>query len=84
MITMQPLTSSNILAAGHDGAEQGEMRITYHSGKTYSYSDVAAEDFKGLMSAESPGRHLRQMGLLNRGVLVVEKKGKKEEGHDQD
>lgn len=51
---MIPVDSSNIASVGY---ENGTLYIRFHSGGLYSYSDVPASVYQGLMSAPSKGRY---------------------------
>ena len=56
MIEMQPVTSSQIAAIGHD-PETNKLRVQFHSGSLYEYDDVPASTFNSLLNADSPGKH---------------------------
>jgi len=62
---MTPVKSSNITHIGHEG---DMMHVTYKSGNTYAFQGVNPEQHAELMSADSHGKHLAQMGL--KGVKV--------------
>jgi len=66
---MKPVTSSNIVAIGHDG---DEMHVTFKSGGTYVFKGVNQKDAEGLMSAKSIGRHFA--GMKIKGTKLAEKK----------
>lgn len=51
---MQPVTSSNIAAIGHDG---NDLYVRFASGKTYRYADVPAGDHDAFINADSHGKH---------------------------
>lgn len=53
---MPPLNSSNLRSYDYD-AEQRQLRITFVSGRTYSYRDVPQDIADGLGSANSPGAY---------------------------
>jgi hypothetical protein len=66
---MHTVKSSHISAVGHD-PETNTLKITFGAGRSYIYKDVSAEDAAALVGAESPGRHLRQMGILDSGMRM--------------
>lgn len=55
MIRMQPVSSSNLKAAGYDPKAR-ELHIQFPNG-LYIHDDVPQEEFDNLMAAESPGGH---------------------------
>lgn len=57
-VLMQPLNSSHVVAAGFD-AETGTLVVEFKGGKRYSWAGVSEADFGELVSAPSPGKHLR-------------------------
>ena len=62
-LKMQPVTSSNIAAAGYTpgpGGKPGNLTVDFKSGTRYVYADVPQEEFDGLLKAGSPGQYLRQ------------------------
>jgi hypothetical protein len=56
MMDMKPVSSSNIHSVGYD-ADKREMRVRFHHGKTYAYSNVSEDTHKALISAKSVGSH---------------------------
>lgn len=56
-IDMQPVSSSNVAAVGHD-PRNNTLRVSFKNGGTYSYGGVSAAQHKALMSADSVGAHL--------------------------
>jgi len=53
---LKPVTSSNILAVGHDPATE-TLHVQFTSGKTYAYSHVEAEQHQALVTADSVGSY---------------------------
>lgn len=53
---MKPLRSSNLLGYEYD-AERQELKITFHSGRTYTYGSVPETIAEGLDTASSPGQY---------------------------
>lgn len=51
----QPIDSSTIESAGHDGVNR--MQLKFHSGAIYDYHGVPSEVHKGLMNAKSAGTY---------------------------
>lgn len=51
---MIPVGSSNLASVGY---ENGSLLIRFRSGWTYSYSNVPASVYKGLMTAPSKGKY---------------------------
>ena len=58
-ITMVPITSSNIAAAGYDD-DTRTLRIEFSNGATYEYSGVSRDYFDGLLAANSPGAYFHR------------------------
>jgi hypothetical protein len=56
---LQPVTSTNIYAIGHDG--QNTMQVRFLGGENFAYSPITAEDHSKLMNAHSIGAHLNKM-----------------------
>lgn len=59
MVTLAPVDSSMISAAGYD-PEQHYLLVLFNTGKAYEYYDVPPEEFEGLMAAESKGGYMRE------------------------
>jgi hypothetical protein len=59
MISLQPMQSSNIKAAGYD-PERQELFIEFQTGPTYRYDKVPAALWQGLLAAPSHGKFLRE------------------------
>lgn len=53
---MTPLRSSNLAGYEYDPDRQ-ELKIQFHSGRTYTYGSVPETIAEGLGSADSPGRY---------------------------
>ena len=51
---MIPVSSSNLSSVGY---ENGTLYIRFHNGSLYSYSNVPASVYQGLMSASSHGQY---------------------------
>ncbi|HUT14507.1 MAG TPA: KTSC domain-containing protein [Thermoguttaceae bacterium] len=58
-IERTPVRSSALRSVGYD-QEQRVLEIEFTSGAVYQYFDVPAEVYRGLMAAESHGRHFHQ------------------------
>lgn len=58
-MNMQPVTSSQIAAVGHD-PETNTLRIEFKKGGVYEYEGVSAEEHQALIGAESIGRYFGQ------------------------
>lgn len=56
-LTMIPLNSSFIRAAGHDGST---LYVEFHNGRTYPHPYVPYSLFEGLINADSPGTFYNQ------------------------
>ena len=50
--------SSMVHAVGYD-AETQTLEVVFNSGRIYRYENVPAEEYEGLMNAESKGRYMR-------------------------
>lgn len=59
MMSMRPLRSSAISAAGYD-PETRTLEIEFVSGRSYTHPDVPPYVFENLLAAESPGRYYQQ------------------------
>jgi len=55
---MVPVNSSHIAAVGYD-KDSGALYIQFKGGRTYNWLGVTEGDYQNLISAESPGRYLR-------------------------
>ncbi len=53
---MPALVSSNLAFADYD-VETRDLAITFHSGKTYSYSGVDQVTYDDLIASNSPGSY---------------------------
>jgi hypothetical protein len=53
---MLPVTSSDLESVGYDDASRN-MKIRFHSGGVYSYSNVSHDVYDSLMSANSKGKY---------------------------
>ena len=51
---MQPVTSSQIAAIGHQ--EPQTLLVRFHNGTVYSYANVSPETFAALLMADSVGK----------------------------
>lgn len=56
---MQQVESSNIHSVGYDAATK-TLRVRFHSGRSYEYPNVSAEQHAALMNAESKGQHFHR------------------------
>lgn len=52
---LKPVVSSNISTVGYD-KEKSRLCVQFQNGKCYEYTDVPAETFVDLMTAESTGK----------------------------
>ncbi len=59
MVTLIPVDSSMISAAGYD-PQRRYLVILFNTGKAYEYFDVPPEEYEGLMAAESKGEYMRE------------------------
>jgi len=59
MVPLQPLTSSNIKAAGYDSL-RNELFVEFVSGPVYRYDAVPASIWNALLAAPSHGKFLRE------------------------
>ena len=67
---MIPLSSSNLASCDYS-EETRTLTITFHSGDTWSYSDVDKSIYEGLVAASSPGRYFyRQIKGLYPGSQI--------------
>jgi len=55
MVERQSVTSSYVKALGHD-PEANELHVEWPSGKVSIYSDVNAQEFHDILTAQSVGR----------------------------
>lgn len=53
---MLPVISSNLDSVGYDAMSK-TLYVRFHSGKSYSYSNVPESVYRGLMEASSKGRY---------------------------
>jgi hypothetical protein len=56
---MQAVSSSNVAAVGYD-ADSRKLRVEFHNGSTYEYSDVSQETFDELVAADSVGSYFNR------------------------
>jgi hypothetical protein len=56
---MPSVNSSNISWLDYD-PELQELTIRFHSGGTYTYSNVSEEEYQALLNAPSIGQHFHQ------------------------
>lgn len=54
---MIPVSSSNLVAIGYDGASY-TLRVEFKTGGTYDYYDVPQSEFDRLRTASSHGEYL--------------------------
>jgi hypothetical protein len=59
MAKWQELQSSNLRRCSYD-IETGMLQIQFNSGKTYTYQEVPASVYNGLLEASSPGQFFNQ------------------------
>lgn len=64
-MTMTPVKSSNLTHIGHHGTT---LHVTYKGGATYRFEPVSAEQYAGLMAADSKGKALVALGI--KGVKI--------------
>jgi len=64
-MNMQPVTSSNIVAIGHEGSI---MHVKYKGGVVYEFQPVTVQEFNKLMASESKGKALAAWGI--KGVRI--------------
>ena len=58
MIELKPVESEMIAAAGYDPQDR-LLVVLFNNGKAYEYHDVPAEEYTGLMAAESKGSFMQ-------------------------
>lgn len=56
---MKPVKSGSIAGVGHD-PETKILSVKFHSGQTYQYEGVSAEQAAALHGAKSVGRHFME------------------------
>jgi hypothetical protein len=59
MVTLQPVESNMISAAGYD-PERQYLLVLFNTGKAYEYYEVPPNEYDGLMAAESKGGYMRE------------------------
>ena len=59
-MTYVPLTSSNLSGVDYDPVTR-ELRVTFHSGRTYTYEGVTVDEYAGLLGAGSAGRYFNDV-----------------------
>jgi KTSC domain len=52
-----PVTSSNIREIGYDSDNQ-ILELEFNDGSVYQYSGVPANEYEGIMNADSKGKYL--------------------------
>ncbi len=57
MVTLAPVVSRMIAAAGYD-PQRGILYVLYNSGRAYEYYGVSQEEYDALLKAESIGRYM--------------------------
>ena len=68
-VVMTPVTSSNIIAVGHDGAA---LIIRFTSKSEYRYPTAGPEVYTALVAASSPGRYfVEHIRPKHEGVKVT-------------
>ncbi len=65
----QPVNSSFITQAGHDGVNKGV--VTLASGKTYHIADISPEAFQNMLDSPSVGKHFNSQIKPNYTVTPV-------------
>ncbi len=69
-MTLKPIKSTNIHSIGYDPVTS-ELKIKFHTGKTYTYRDVPPDIYQNLVSADSAGQffhtNIRNSFKFNRG-----------------
>ncbi|NLG71503.1 MAG: KTSC domain-containing protein [Chloroflexi bacterium] len=58
MISLHPVESSMLAAAGYDPATQ-TLVVLFNNGKAYEYYQVPPETYQGMLEAESIGKFMR-------------------------
>lgn len=58
-IQMQPLNSSNLDSCGFD-ADTRVLQVRFKNGSVYLFHGPTAEDYEGLLLADSPGQYFHQ------------------------
>lgn len=57
-MNMTPVVSRDLASVGYDASSK-TLYVSFHSGGTYSYSNVPESVYRGLMSAPSKGQYFR-------------------------
>lgn len=68
-IVYQPVQSSFITQAGHDG--DGTARVQFANGRQYEIAGITPEAFQQLLDAESVGQHFNKVIKGNYSVTPV-------------
>ena len=55
-----PVSSSNLVGVDYDPATR-ELRVTFQSGRTYTYEGVTEDEYAGLLGAGSAGRYFNDV-----------------------
>lgn len=76
MIDLIGVDSSMISAAGYD-PETSTLVVLFNNGKAYEYHGVPAEEYQGLMAAESKGSYMRDHIIDIYPYAIFKGKGKK-------
>ncbi len=58
MVDLIPVESTMLKSAGYD-PEKHSLYVVFNTGKGYEYYQVPAEEYQGLMAAESKGTYMR-------------------------
>ena len=59
-MTYTPVSSSNVAGVDYDPATR-ELRVTFHSGRTYTYEGVSEDEYLSLLGASSVGRYFNDV-----------------------
>ena len=59
---MKSVISSNLASVGYFEKES-KMRVKFKNGQTYEYEDIPKEVYKGIFTADSPGKYFRSTVL---------------------
>jgi len=57
---MDTIDSEAISAVGYDDGNRA-LRVTFRNGSTYEYLDVAPEEYRRFMNAESRGAYMNEV-----------------------
>jgi len=75
-VPMAATNSSNVKELGHDGATT--MYARFSNGIVYQYPGTSVEMYLELLTAESPGKHIRTLPSFSGGSRLPQEPEEKE------